>query len=163
MKSDSNIKKLIDINIFAINLVTDHPGYSYVEPLIAEGLRGDYKLIILDIVPFRVHWIMTKFWKFPKKESQEVILDFILENPNIQYIGLNLNAIVQAFELSKNLKHDIYDCYYLAGAISFECQSVMTTDTGFEKLCKKLYSTKKISIEYQNPVPKHILAEFSNY
>lgn len=157
------IKKLVDINCYAINLVDDHPGYAYVEPQITKGLKGNFKLVVLDVVPFRVHWMMTKRWQFDKVEAQEVILNFIRGNPNIQYIGLDYNAISQAFELTKRLNHDLYDCYYLAGAISSNCQSILTTDTDFDKLCQKLRALGEISIEYENPVPKKILTEFSQF
>ncbi len=141
----------------------DHPGYPYIEPLITEGLQGKFKLVVLDVVPFRVHWIMTKYWEFPKVEAQEVILNFVRGNPNIQYIGLNYDAIGQAFEIAKNLNHDIYDCYYLAGALLSNCQSILTTDTDFEKLCKKIQLTREIRLKYENPVPKNILTEFSKF
>jgi predicted nucleic acid-binding protein len=89
---------------------------------------------------------MTKYWEFTKVEAQEVILNLIQGNPNIQYIGLDYDAIGQAFELEKNLNHDLYDCYYLTGALSSNCHSILTTDTDFEKLCKKIQLTREIRL-----------------
>lgn len=83
-------RKLIDINCYAINLVEDHPGYSYVEPIISQGLKGEFKLVVLDVVPFRTHWIMTKKWGFNKLAAQEVIESFVRSNANIEYFGNTL-------------------------------------------------------------------------
>lgn len=78
----------------------------------------------------------------------------------ISNILVTRSAIIKAFELAKNLKHDIYDCYYLSGAIASNCNSIITTDTDFEKQCKKLTEIADISIIYENPVPKNILEDF---
>ena len=163
LKNKSLKRKLIDINCFAINLVEDHPGYAYIEPIMTDGLMGNFQLFVLDIVPFRAHWIMTKRWDFPKTEAKEVIWNFIKGNSTIQYFGLNYLAILKAYELTKSLNHDIYDCYYVAGAISVNCHSILTTDTDFEKLCKKLHSSERIGLDYENPVPVSVLTEFAKF
>lgn len=156
------LRKLVDINCYAINLVEDHPGYTYVEPVISEGLLGNFKLVVLDVVPFRVHWIMTKRWEFNKEEARQVILDFLKGNPNIEYFGLDQKSIVKAFKLAETLNHDIYDCYYLVGALSSNCQAILTTDSDFEKLCQRIRPLE-LKLIYENPVPKQILTEFAKF
>ena len=137
---------LIDINSFAINLVEDHPGYSYIEPIISSALTGQNSIKVLDIVPYRAFWILTKKWKIEKKDAKTVIENFINAFPQIDYFGLDRNSLILSFEFSSKLNHDIYDCYYLAGAITRKCESILTTDSDFEFLCKKLNNSYSFNL-----------------
>ena len=53
-------RRVLDLNVLAIFLVGDHPGNKYVAPIIEEGLRGVYVPLIMDILPIRAYWVMTK-------------------------------------------------------------------------------------------------------
>lgn len=154
---------LIDINAFAINLVEDHPGYTFIEPVISAGLAGQYFVKILDIVPFRAYWILTKKWKIDKNIAKNVIEKFIQTYPQIEYFGLDHHSLKLAFEYSTKLNHDIYDCYYLSGVITSNCDSILTTDQDFSKLTPKLAQLYQFQLDYINPVPNEILTQFSAY
>lgn len=154
---------LIDINAFAINLVADHPGYELVEPVITGGLSGQYFIKVLDIVPFRAYWILTKKWSIEKSTAKKVIENFIKTYPQVEYFGLNSESLKLAFQYSNSLNHDIFDCYYLAGAVSGECDSILTTDTDFLKLSQKLNDMYQYKLTYNNPIPKEILKDFSAF
>jgi hypothetical protein len=56
--------------------VRNHPGNEYVSTIAEEGLRGAFIPVILDILPVRAFWIMTKKWGCPEKESAEAIKHF---------------------------------------------------------------------------------------
>jgi predicted nucleic acid-binding protein len=73
------------------------------------------------------------------------------------YVGLKRGNIIQAFEYSNELNHDIYDCYYLALAKQKEANSILTTDTDFKGLCKK------VGLHYEKPLPLEILRKFYAY
>lgn len=150
-------KKLIDINFLSIYFVEDHPGYNYINNLMEEGLRGAFKIIIPEILPFRSFWILTTKWNIDKKIAREVISKFVKNNPIPIYVGLRRGNIIQAFEYSNELNHDIYDCYYLALAKQEEANSILTTDTDFKRLFKK------VGLNYENPVPLEILRKFYAY
>ena len=151
------IKILIDLNAFSIFFVKNHPGYEFIKPKIEEGLKGKVSLIIPEILPFRAFWILTTKWRIEKKISFKLISDFIKNYSLPKYAGLSHNSIEKSFELSKELKHDIYDCYYLSIALQENAKRILTTDTGFEKICDK------IEVDYENPVPLEILEKFQNY
>lgn len=151
------IKKVIDINFFSIYFVEDHPGFSFVKPIMDEGLTGTFKLIIPEILPFRAFWILTTKWGIDKQLAKEVILEFVQNYSSPIYAGVKRETIIEAFNYSNELKHDIYDCYYLALAKQEEATSILTTDTDFEKLCEK------IGLDYDNPVPLNVLQTFSGY
>jgi len=150
-------KKLIDINFFSIYLVEDHPGFSFIKKIMDEGLTGTFKLIIPEILPFRAFWILTTKWGIKKQLAKEIIFEFVKNYSNPIYAGLKRESIIEAFKYSNELKHDIYDCYYLALAKQENATSILTTDTDFDKLCKK------IGINYENPIPPDILKTFSAF
>ncbi len=60
-------KKVLDVNILAIFLVKDHPGNRYVSSVVEEGLRGAFIPLVMDILPVRSYWIMTKKWGVSRK------------------------------------------------------------------------------------------------
>lgn len=150
-------RKLIDINFLSIFFVEDHPGFSYIKKLMDEGLTGAFKIIIPEILPFRVFWILTTKWGIDKQLAKEIILEFVKNYSIPIYAGLKRETIIEAFKYSNELNHDIYDCYYLALAKQENATSILTTDTDFDKLCKK------IGLNYENPVPLDILKKFSAF
>ena len=150
-------RKLIDINFLSIFFVEDHPGFSYIKKLMDEGLTGAFKIIIPEILPFRVFWILTTKWGIDKQLAKEIILEFVKNYSIPIYAGLKRETIIEAFKYSNELNHDIYDCYYLALAKQENATSILTTDTDFDKL------SKKIGLNYENPVPLDILKKFSAF
>lgn len=147
-------KKVLDVNALAIFLVNDHPGNKYVFPIVEEGLRGAYIPIIMDILPVRAYWIMARRWKCSEKESTEAILHFIKAYDRPQYPSLKKETMVESFKLAEELKHDVFDCVYLAFALQEDANAIITTDTDFERLCKR------VGLEYNNPVPSEVLKRF---
>jgi len=150
-------KKVWDVNVLAIFLVEDHPGHNYVFPVVEEGLRGVYIPIVLDIIPVRVHWILERKWGIDGREASRVVIEFLKRYKTPRYVPLGKETIIYSFKLADNLKHDVYDCIYLAIALQEGASSIITTDTDFERLCSA------VGIKYENPVPKEILKKFSSY
>lgn len=146
--------KVIDINVFSIFLVEDHPAHSYVKDAMMHGLKGHFRPVILDILPIRAHWLMTTKWNIDKDESSNAIRSFLKKYNQPVYVGMTRKSIDHAFQLSQELRHDVYDCCYLALAIQEEATGIVTTDSDFESLCKKKH------LAYENPVPKKVLGEF---
>lgn len=147
-------KKVLDVNILAIFLVKDHPGNKYVSPVVEEGLRGVFTPLIMDILPVRAYWIMTKKWRCPEKESAEALQHFVKAYDRPRYPCLQRQTILESFRLAEKLKHDVFDCIYLAFALQEDAKAIITTDTDFEQLCKN------VGLEYVNPVPIEVLKRF---
>ena len=150
-------KKLIDLNCFSIYFVENHPGHVYVKNMLDEILRGEFRLVIPEILPFRAFWVLTTKWDIPKQEAKSVINEFVQNYSNPIYAGLAREGILHAFEYSKLLNHDIYDCYYISLAKQEEAIAIMTTDTDFRKLCEN------VGLNYENPVPDDVLRKFSAF
>jgi len=150
-------RKVWDVNILAIYLVEDHPGNKYVTPIVEGGLKGEYIPVLIDILPIRAYWIMEKKWKINKEEAAASIIDFLEKHENLLITKLTKETILNAFELSKKLKHDIYDVIYISVAKFTNATTIITTDTDFKKLCKKT------NLKYENPIPPKILKQFQSY
>ena len=147
-------KRVFDVNVLAIFLVKDHPGCRFVSPLVEEGLRGGFVPLVLDILPFRAYWVMTRRWGLPERESAEAVEHFVKAYERPRYACLKREAILEGFRLASELRHDVFDCMYLALALQEKAARIVTTDTDFEKLCKS------VGLGYCNPVPKEVLKSF---
>ncbi|MEM2759654.1 MAG: type II toxin-antitoxin system VapC family toxin [Nitrososphaerales archaeon] len=145
--------KIIDINILSIFLVEDHPAHAYVKDTMFSGLKGVFKPILLDILPIRAHWLMTARWNIDRNESIRAVRSFLRYNQPV-YVGMTKSSIEYAFQLSEELKHDVYDCCYLALAAQEGASGIVTTDSDFESLCRRK------NLRYENPVPNKILRKF---
>ena len=150
----SKERKVLDVNILAIFLVKDHPGNKYVSSFVEEGLRGAYIPLLMDILPVRAYWIMTRRWRCPEKESAEAIKHFVKAYDRPQYPSLKKETIVESFRMADELRHNVFDCVYLAFALQERANAIMTTDMDFERLCKHA------ALAYVNPVPLEVLKHF---
>ena len=152
----SRERRVIDVNVLAIFLVADHPGNEYVTPVVEEGLRGGYVPLVMDILPSRAFWVMTRRWDCPERESAEAVKHFVREYEP-QYFCLQREATMRSFQLAEELNHDVYDCVYLASALQEKATAIVTTDMDFEGLCPRL------GLEYVNPVPVEVLRRFRGW
>lgn len=91
---------------------------------------------------------MTEKWGCDKTESAEAIKHFVENYDRPHYYCIQRKTITRSFELARKLNHDVYDCVYLAAAMQENASAIITTDTDFQKLCKRL------NLEYINPIPK---------
>jgi len=153
----SKERRVLDVNTLAIFLVEDHPGNQYVSPVLEEGLRGAYIPLVMDILPIRAYLVMTKKWECSEEESAKAVKHFIKEYDRPEYFCLHKQAIMRSFELAEELNHDVYDCVYVAAALQENASTIITTDTDFEKLCKRT------RLRYINPVPAKVLKQFKEW
>jgi predicted nucleic acid-binding protein len=147
-------KRVFDVNVLAIFLARGHPGREYVAPVVEAGLRRAYVPLLLDFLPVRAFWVMTRGWGLPAKESASAIEHFVRTYDAPRYVGLSREAILDGFRLAEELKHDVFDCMYVALALQEKAGGIVTTDTDFEKLCKH------VGLGYYNPVPTEVLKRF---
>ncbi len=145
---------LLDLNLFAISIAENHPGYQFINTLMNEAEEGKWDLWISEYAIFRVHWILTSKWKLDKLEAHKILSDFITRNQKIRIIGLQKLGIHDAFSIAKSNKFNLYDCYLLALARQEKLTGILTSDTDFDKMCPKL------GLKYWNPVPNSILKDF---
>ena len=150
-------KKVWDVNVLAIFLVEDHPGHDYIAPVVEDGLKGVYIPILLDIAPIRAYWILERRWGIDREKASRAVMEFLRRYKIPKYASLTRETIIHSFKIAHNLKHDVYNCVYLAIALQEEASSIITTDTDFKKLCPA------VGIRYENPVPIDVLKKFGAY
>jgi predicted nucleic acid-binding protein len=148
---------IVDVNTLAIYLVEDHPGNKFVTHELEKGLKGQYVPIILDNIPIRAFWIMTRTWGCDKAEGEKAIRHFLDAYHTIEYYSIDKKTIHQAFDLARELHHDVFDTIYLSAAIQIGASAIITTDTDFQRLCQR----KKL--RYVNPVPTQVLEKFAHW
>jgi predicted nucleic acid-binding protein len=148
-------RRVLDVNVLAIFLVKDHPGCKYVSAVVEDGLRGAYIPLVLDILPLRAYWVMTRKWGCSEKESAAAVEHFVKSYDTPRFLGLKKTTILEGFRLASDLKHDVFDCIYLAFALQEKASGIVTTDKDFEKLCGQ------VNLNYINPVPKEVLKHFN--
>ena len=100
---------------------------------------------------------MVKKWGCLEKESAEAVSYFVKEYGRPQYCCLQKEAIMESFRLAEKLRHDVFDCVYLALALQENANAIITTDTDFERLCRQ------VKLDYENPVPAEILKRFKEW
>ncbi len=143
---------LLDVNSMAIFLVEDHPGNEYISKEIEKGLTGNRDLVVMDYLPFRVHWIHTTKWGVESRDSIESIQSFL--EARIEVVGMDRENVLETFEIAEEKEHDVYDCFYISLARQIDATDILTTDEDFGKLCEGE------SFEYLNPVPTDVIKEF---
>lgn len=150
--AQKNERVLLDVNSMAIFLVEDHPGNEYVSEEVEEGFTGDRDLVVMDYLPFRVHWIHTTKWDVEKKDSIEAIQSFL--EARVEVVGMNREKVLETFEIAEEKDHDVYDCFYVSLARQIDATHILTTDEDFDALCEGE------SFEYLNPVPIDVIRKF---
>jgi predicted nucleic acid-binding protein len=148
---------ILDVNTLAIFLVEDHPGHTYIGPEIERGLSGHFTPLVLDVIPMRAFWIMTRQWDCDPTASERALRHFLDAYTLVDYRSLNKRVLHQAFDLARELHHDPFDTTYLSAAIEYKASGIMTTDTDFRKLCNSK------NLKYINPVPQRILEKFMGW
>ncbi|MDZ7746926.1 MAG: PIN domain-containing protein [Halobacteriales archaeon] len=142
---------LPDVNALAIQLVDDHPGYPYVTEQLSPALAGDETMLLFGYLPLRVQWVLEDLG-FSTVDARNAITS-LLRRP-MESVDVSTETVLDAYELSVEKNHDVYDCFYLAVAREADATHLLTTDRDFATLCEDE------PFEYLNPVPEDVLTRF---
>ena len=144
---------LPDLNALSIQLVDDHPGHSYVAEELVPALTGGDSLILFGYLPLRVQWVLEDLG-FEAYEARNAVSS-LLQYP-LEFVDVDDETVLDAYEISAEKNHDVYDCFYLALARQTDVDALVTTDRDFDRLCTDE------PFEYVNPVPEEVLERFHN-
>jgi predicted nucleic acid-binding protein len=142
---------LPDLNALSIQLIEDHPGHPYVADELVPALTGEDTLLVFGYLPVRVQWILEDLG-FETAKARNAVSS-LLQYP-MEFVDVDDTAILEAYEISAEKNHDLYDCFYLTLARRANTEKLVTTDRDFERLCEDE------DFEYVNPVPEEVLEEF---
>lgn len=144
----TEVTVLTDVNILAIGLTDDHPAYDDVYPWIADALDGPNAFLVFDYYPLRAQYIMTQRFGVERVDARNAVQSLVQSPARI--ISATDTTVLNAYDISAEKKHDVYDALLLALARSYEADYLLTTDADFEELCE----TEDVT--YQNPIPPEI-------
>jgi predicted nucleic acid-binding protein len=136
---------LTDANILAIGLTDDHLAYDEVYPWIEDALDGPSALLVFDYYPLRAQYIMTQQFGIERADARNAVQSLVQSPARI--ISATDTTVLDAYDISAEKNHDVYDAFLLALARSYDADYLLTTDADFDELCK----TEDVT--YQNPIP----------
>ena len=142
---------LPDVNALSIQLIDDHPGHPYVAEQLVPALHGEETLLLFGYLPLRVQWVLEDLGLSTVDARNAV--SSLLQYP-VECVDSTPDIVLNAYEISAEKNHDVYDCFYIALARQADADVIVTTDRDFEVLCDDE------QFEYTNPVPEDVLSEF---
>ena len=147
------MRVLPDLNALSIQLVDDHPGHPYVGEVLRPALEGEETLLMFGYLPIRVQWVLEDMG-FETVEARNAVSS-LLQYP-MESIDVTEQTVLEAYEISAEKNHDVYDSFYVALARRAQADSIVTTDRDFEQLCRDE------PFEYVNPVPGEVIERFDS-
>lgn len=136
---------LTDVNILAIGLTDDHPAYEDVSPWIRDALDGPNVLLVFDYHPFRAQYLMINQFGVDTVAARNAVQSLVRSPARI--VGATETTLLDAYEISAEKNHDVYDSFLVALAREYEADYLITTDSDFDDLCEGEHAT------YVNPIP----------
>lgn len=136
---------LTDVNILAIGLTDDHPAYDDVLPWIEDAIDGTSASLVFDYYPLRAQYIMVQQFGVEPVDARNAVQSLIQSPARI--ISATDTTILDAYDISAEKNHDVYDAFLLALARSYDADYLLTTDADFAELCEAE------DVTYQNPTP----------
>jgi predicted nucleic acid-binding protein len=134
-----------DVNVLAIGLTDDHPAYDDVHPWIQNALDGPNVLLVFDYYPFRAQYLMTNKFGVDTVDARNAVQSLIGSPARI--IGATEATLLDAYEISAEKDHDVYDSFIVALAREYDADYLLTTDDDFDDLCDGE------DVVYTNPIP----------
>lgn len=141
----TEVTVLTDVNVLAIGLTEDHPAHDDVYPWIRDALDGPNVLLVPDYYPLRAQYIMTNNFGVDTVDARNAVQS-LLQSP-ARIVAASGETLLDAYDVSAEKNHDVYDSFVLALADAYEVDYLITTDTDFDGLCDGE------DVQYVNPVP----------
>jgi predicted nucleic acid-binding protein len=142
----AEVTVLIDVNVLAIGLTDDHPAHDDVYPWIENALDGPNVLLVFDYYPLRAQYIMTNSFGVDTVAARNAVQSLV--GSPARLVSATETTIVDAYDVSAEKNHDVYDSFLVALARSYEADYLVTTDSDFDDLCDGE------DVTYVNPVPE---------
>jgi predicted nucleic acid-binding protein len=141
----AEVTVLTDLNVLAIGLTDDHPAYEDVSPWIRDALDGPNVLLVFGYYPFRAQYLMTNQFGVDTVAARNAVQSLVRSPARI--VGATETTLLDAYEISAEKNHDVYDSFLVALAREYEADYLITTDSDFDDLCEGEHAT------YVNPIP----------
>jgi predicted nucleic acid-binding protein len=141
----TEVTVLTDANVLAIALTDDHPAHEDVFPWIQNALDGPNVLLVFDYYPLRAQYLMTSNFGVDDVAARNAIQSLVQSPARI--ISATETTLLEAYEISADKNHDVYDSFIVALARACDADYLVTTDRDFDDLCEGE------DVKYANPIP----------
>ena len=141
----TEVTVLTDVNVLAIALTDDHPAHDDVYPWVQNALDGSNVLLVFDYYPLRAQYLMTHHFGVDSPAARNAVQSLIRSPARM--INATESTLLDAFEISAEKNHDVYDSFIVALARAYDADYLLTTDTDFAGLCEGE------DVTYRNPIP----------
>lgn len=141
----TEVTVLTDVNVLAIGLTDDHPAHDDVYPWLQNALDGPNVLLVFDYYPFRAQYLMTNNFGVDAVAARNAVQSLVRSPARI--VGATDTTLLEAYEISAEKNHDVYDSFIVALAREYDADYLLTTDDDFDELCDGEEMT------YTNPIP----------
>ena len=141
----TEVTVLTDVNVLAIALTDNHPAHDTVYPWIQEAIDGPNVLLVFDYYPLRAQYVMTRNFGVDAAAARNAIQSLVRSPARI--ITATETTLLEAYEISAEKNHDVYDSFIVALARTYDADYLITTDGDFDELCEDEQVT------YVNPIP----------
>lgn len=141
----TEVTVLTDVNILAIGLTEDHPVHDDVYPWIQNALDGPNVLLVFDYYPLQAQYLMTNKFGVDAVGARNAVQSLIQSPARI--ISATETTLLEAYEISAEQNHDVYDSFILSLARAYSADYLITTDNDFNELCDGE------DVTYTNPIP----------
>ena len=125
---------LTDVNVVAIALTDDHPAHEDVYPWIQNAIDGPNVLFVFDYYPLRAQYLMTSKFGVDTVAARNAIQSLVRSPARI--VNATETTLLEAYEISAEKNHDVYDSFILALARAYDADYLITTDNDFDELCE---------------------------
>ena len=149
----SEVIILTDVTVLAIGLTEDHPAHDDVYPWIENALDGPNTLLVFDYYPLRTQYLMTSSFGVDAIDARNAVQSLVRSPARI--VSATETTILDAYEISAEKDHGVYDSFILALATEYDADYLLTTDEDFDALCADE------DLQYTNPVPAEKRATLS--
>ncbi|APX98282.1 type II toxin-antitoxin system VapC family toxin [Natronorubrum daqingense] len=141
----TEVTVLTDVNVLAIGLTDDHPAHDDVYPWIQNALDGPNVLLVFDYYPLRAQYLMTSNFGVDAVAARNAVQSLVSSPARI--VSATETTLLEAYDISAEKNHDVYDAFILALARSYDADYLLTTDGDFDDLCAGE------DVTYVNPIP----------
>jgi len=141
----TEVTVLTDVNVLAIALTDDHPAHDDVYPWIQNALDGPNVLLVFDYYPLRAQYVMTSKFGVDAVAARNAVQSLVRSPARI--VSAAEPTLLEAYEISAEKNHDVYDSFIVALARAYDAEYVITTDSDFDQLCADE------DVTYVNPIP----------
>ena len=141
----TEVTVLTDVNVLAIALTDDHPAHDDVYPWLQEAIDGPNVLLVFDYYPLRAQYLMTSSFGVDGVAARNAVQSLVRSPARI--VSATETTLLEAYEVSAEKNHDVYDSFIVALAREYEADYLITTDDDFDELCDDE------AVKYVNPIP----------